>query len=56
VASARRSRDVKLADHTPDLVVLSREDAESYEPAGDRECASISDPGQTQRICDSSRC
>ena len=29
----------------PDLVVLSREDAESYEPSGSREvCISISDP------------
>ena len=30
---------------TPQLVVLSREDAESYEPSGSREvCISISDP------------
>lgn len=30
---------------TPELVVLSREDAESYEPSGTREvCISISDP------------
>ncbi len=41
----RRSPDGKLAQHAPDLVVLSREDAESYEPAGSREvCISISDP------------
>lgn len=46
MASARQSRDVKLPDHAPELLVLSREDAESYEPAGDREvCISISDPG-----------
>ena len=33
------------ATWTPQLVVLSREDAESYEPAGSREvCISISDP------------
>ena len=33
------------ATRTPQLVVLSREDAESYEPSGSRElCISISDP------------
>lgn len=33
------------ARRTPQLVVLSREDAESYEPSGSREvCISISDP------------
>ena len=33
------------ATRTPQLVVLSREDAESYEPGGSREvCISISDP------------
>ena len=33
------------ATPTPQLVVLSREDAESYEPSGSREvCISISDP------------
>ena len=34
-----------LTTRTPELVVLSRDDAESYEPAGSREvCISISDP------------
>jgi predicted protein tyrosine phosphatase len=30
--------------HAPDLVVLSREDAEAYEPTGREICISISDP------------
>jgi predicted protein tyrosine phosphatase len=33
-----------VAAKTPDLVVLSREDAESYEPGPNEICISISDP------------
>src|SRR2546423_768399 len=34
----------KLATRSPELVVLSREDAESYQPRGREICISISDP------------
>ena len=46
MASAGKSRKAVSSDNAPQLLVLSRDDAESYEPAGDSEvCISISDPG-----------
>src|SRR5882724_6412607 len=44
--SPRRSKAKKSVSHTaaPELVVLSREDAEAYEPGGREICISISDP------------
>ena len=39
-----RSEDETTPPRTPELVVLSREDAESYEPRGREVCISISDP------------
>jgi len=41
---AAESRDNVLPSRAPDLVVLSREDAEAYEPRGREVCISISDP------------
>lgn len=39
-----KSKTARLAEKSPDLVVLSREDAEAYEPTGREICISISDP------------
>ena len=42
----RKAKDKKSVSHAaaPELVVLSREDAEAYEPRGREICISISDP------------
>jgi predicted protein tyrosine phosphatase len=38
------NRDTRMAKSAPELVVLSREDAEHYEPSPNEICISISDP------------
>ena len=42
--SRARARDGRSQILTPEFVVLSREDAERYEPRGNEICISISDP------------
>jgi predicted protein tyrosine phosphatase len=44
VAKKAKSRSVATARSAPELVVLSRQDAELYEPARKEICISISDP------------
>jgi predicted protein tyrosine phosphatase len=44
VRRAGRSEDHKISALNPELVVLSREDAEAYSPRGREICISISDP------------